>query len=52
MNSKRNYGIYESRIFKFYDEIIEKDHHEFINKKEEEIKKRSIHLQNYEFKYE
>lgn len=47
INSKKNYTIYEERIFKFYEEIIKLDYEEYIEKKEEEIKKRSIHLKNY-----
>lgn len=52
VNSKKNYTIYEQRIFKFYEEIIRLDYQEFMERKEEEIKKRSVHLKNYQFRYE
>lgn len=50
--SKKNYELYENRILEFYQQIIAKSYQDFMTKKEMELKKRSIYLQNYLLKYE
>lgn len=52
VNSKRNYAIYEQRTVQFYNEIIRIDYEDYVSNKEVELKKRSVHLRNFEFRYE
>ena len=47
LNAKKNYRIYEERILRFFQEIIKLDYNEYTEKKQLEIKKRSVHLKDY-----
>ena len=50
--ARRNYRLYERKIYEFFDEVCEKDRIQFIEKKKTELKQRSIHLKGYLLDYE